>query len=320
MVSFRVPRSLRQIAKLSAQALLIGAAFFFLGRQVYERRETLARLAVAAHPLPLIAASLLTLAGYALMVGTWSWCLRWWGQRLSYATALRIWFLSNLARFIPGAVWQFAGLASMSAEAGVSPVAAMGGVLLQQVVALATGLAVTLAFAPQALAALGYAVPPAMGVPLAVVGLVALVAIVPLAAPRLQRLTSRFARAQAFWPKPPISEFAGYVAALVLPWVAYGVAFWLFGVSLFGAAAPGLWLAASVFTASYVAGILVVIAPGGIGVREAALTLLLTPAIGADRALFLAVTSRLWLTLVEILGALSVLALSPRRANPTSAL
>ena len=39
------------------------------------------------------------------------------------AAALRVFFLANLARYVPGGVWQFAGLAAMSAAQGVPPVA-----------------------------------------------------------------------------------------------------------------------------------------------------------------------------------------------------
>jgi len=47
----------------------------------------------------------------------------------------------NLASYNPGALWQFAGLASLAAAEGASPVAASVGVLLEQVVLLGTGFA-----------------------------------------------------------------------------------------------------------------------------------------------------------------------------------
>jgi len=101
----------------------------------------------------------------------------------------------------------------------------------------------------------------------------------------------------------------------VLPWIAYGVAFWLFGLALLGDAAPSVLPAAAVFIGSYVAGIIAVFAPGGLGVREAAMVILLSPVTGPAPALLLAIASRLWLVALEILTALGVLAWHPRRVS-----
>ena len=67
--------------------------------------------------------------------------------------------------------------------------------------------------------------------------------------------------------------------------------------------------ALAVYTASYLIGFLAIFAPGGIGVREAALAGLLISlrlATPADAAL-LAAASRIWLTVVEILPGLAFL-------------
>jgi hypothetical protein len=134
--------------------------------------------------------------------------------------------------------------------------------------------------------------------------------------PVVASVVSRALRRTVTWPPMPTGEFVGYVAGLCLPWVTYGVAFWLFGRGLLGAQAPVFTLAVGAFVASYVAGLIVVFAPSGLVVREAALVAALAPTIGGGAALVLAVASRLWLLVVELLTALGVLAvhaLGPRR-------
>jgi hypothetical protein len=86
------------------------------------------------------------------------------------------------------------------------------------------------------------------------------------------------------------------------------VAFWLFGRGLLGAQAPAFTLAVGSFVTSYVAGLIVIFAPSGLVVREAALVAALAPALGGGPALVLAVASRLWLLVVELITALGVLA------------
>ncbi len=297
-----------RFALIAAQVVAIGAAAWFLIHIAREAWPSLARFRIAPAPLPLLAASLLTAVTYFFLVWTWIASLRWWSQHLAYRDAVSMWFLTNLARFIPGTIWQFAGLGVMASRRGVSALAATGSVLLQQVVLLATGLLLTVALAPDLLGAWTTAVPHGVLLAIAVTGAVLFVWGFPRVAGWLRVFAVRVLKRELVWPAPPVRQFAAYVVALVLPWPAYGVAFWLFGRSLLGAAAPGLMLSIAAFTASYVAGIIAVVAPGGIVVREAALVAALSPHVGPDHAFLLAVGSRVWLVAVELVTALIALA------------
>jgi len=69
------------------------------------------------------------------------------------------------------------------------------------------------------------------------------------------------------------------------------------------------------YTGSYVAGVIAVFAPAGLLVREVALVQALTPVVGGADAVILAVASRVWLTLLELVAGAVVLAwpVAPRR-------
>jgi hypothetical protein len=260
-------------------------------------------------------ASAVWLASYAQLVELWASSLPWWDgavrgtpARLSFLQALRVFFVSNLARYVPGAVWQFAGLAALTAAAGASPVAASVGVLMQQLVLLATGFALVLSGAPHVLGAWTQELDTLSQAALAVILTAALIVVGPHALPAARRLAERFIKRPVPLPTPPPGAFALYVIRSALGWVAYGTAFWLFGISLYGSDAPHFWLAATSYLTSYLLGLLAVFAPAGLVVREGAIVLALSPTIGAERALVLAVASRLWLVAVEICGALTVVA------------
>jgi hypothetical protein len=252
---------------------------------------------------PLLVASVITVATYLYLVRVWVRSLRWWHQRIDYVPALHVWFVSNLARFIPGMVWQFAGMAAMVQRHGVSPVAATAAVLLQQVTVLVTGVALTALAAPALLGRWTDALPAAAPAALAVLGLVVVIVAVRRVGPGLARLL----RVNVTWPSPPRRALAGFVVSLGFPWLAYGVAFWLFGRAVLGAAAPDVVLASTAYVGSYVAGLIAVFAPAGLVVREAALVAALTPAVGGGPALALAVGSRLWLVGLELLTAVGVI-------------
>jgi len=300
------------------QIVGLGAALWYLVDTALAHWDGLTQIAIQLRVVPLVVASVLTVLTYGFLVWVWARSLGWWGQRLSYGTALRMWFVTNLARFIPGTVWQFASLTTEALAHSVSAVAATAAMLFQQLVLLGTGIALTLALAPGLLGA--QALPWPAGTMLTVVSLAVagVIILLPVVTPALERWTGRVLRRDVSWPAPGRAEMALYVAGLVVPWLVYGVAFWLFGIGTLGQAAPPLGLAIAAFTASYVAGIIFIVAPGGLGIREAALVAALAPHVGSAAGLFLAIGSRLWLTALEIVTAVVVLAVhqQQRPAKP----
>jgi hypothetical protein len=295
--------------RAGAQIVLIGGAVLFLAKTAREHAGAFSSWDAPIDWPTLLAASALVIGAFAVMVLAWSASLRWWRATVSFLSALRIWSLSNLARFIPGAVWQFAGLAALAADEGISPVAATGAVLLQQLVLLATGVVVAVMMAPAWVEPIAGGLPPLATATIAILLLGVIALVIPLAMPRIGRALSRIVKREFAWPRPSLSAFAGYTAVLVLPWLAYATAFWLFGRALLGPSAPSLEVAGGAFVASYVAGIVAVFAPAGIAVREAALVAMLAPVVDTRAALVLAIGSRLWMIALEILTAAVVVAL-----------
>lgn len=302
--------------RAGAQIVLIGGAVLFLVKTAREHAGTFSSWDGSIDWPALLAASALVIGAFLLMVLTWSTSLRWWRATMSFLSSLRTWSLSNLARFIPGAVWQFAGLAALAVEEGISPLAATGAVLLQQLVLLTTGLVVAVMMAPGWVQPIAGGLPPLATASIAIIGLGAFALVVPRVMPSIGRALSRFVKREFAWPEPSRLAFATYTAVLVLPWLVYATAFWLFGRALLGPAAPSLEAAGGAFVASYVAGIIAVFAPAGIAVREAALVAMLSPVIDARAALVLAIGSRLWMIALEILTAIVVVALYRARRRP----
>lgn len=295
-----------------AQIVLVAAALFVLAGLLRREWPRLREVPIAPDAALLAAATITWVVAFALLAGAWARSLGWWGDRLRSRDALRIFFLSNLARYIPGAIWQFAGLAALTSGAGVSPLRATAAVLLQQLVLLGTGLVLAIMLSPEFLG-------PAIGgsmtstpAPWRIAAALALLAlftmILPRSMPLVRRGLQRFARRDLVVPRMSSLDFAGHVGVAAVALVLYGLSFWLFGRGVLGAAAPILWLAVAAYVAAYVVGILAVFAPGGIGFREGALTAALAPAIGLERALFLALGARLWQIGIEVLGALVSLA------------
>jgi hypothetical protein len=126
---------------------------------------------------------------------------------------------------------------------------------------------------------------------------------------RLLRVAAPEAAAQA---APPLAGILYGVVANVSGWVGYGLALWLLARGMLPSAGLGLQTAIAVFTASYLAGFLALIAPGGLGVREGLFILMLQGSVGIGAATALALASRVLLTITE-LGAAVPFLVFPRR-------
>ncbi|MEW5718625.1 MAG: lysylphosphatidylglycerol synthase domain-containing protein, partial [Chloroflexota bacterium] len=98
-----------------------GLAFFFLARVLYQSQSDLAAQQIS-FPLDwgLLALSLgWQVIGLSLSVETWRRLLEEMDGRITFKNAFRIWFFSNLTRYIPGNIWQPATMAVLGEREGV---------------------------------------------------------------------------------------------------------------------------------------------------------------------------------------------------------
>ena len=261
----------------------------------------------------MLASGIIVLATYLLLVEAWRSTLRAWGDQLSYRTAARIWFVSNLGKYLPGKVWQIAAMGAMAQQSGVSAAAAVGSALVVNLVSIIAGVAVIVATAGKRVAlAAGSrtagvdertSVLIAIGV--VTLGIIAL-ALTPALVPRLAKLAARVTGKKIGIPTVPPRAIWIAAASTAASWVLYGVAFALFASGITPRAAGNAAAYIAVYTGSYLAGYLALFVPGGVGVREAAIVLAMPRfqlASTAD-ATIIAITSRLWLTVLEILPGL----------------
>jgi uncharacterized membrane protein YbhN (UPF0104 family) len=267
----------------------------------------------------IILATVIVFATYLLLVEVWVIQLRAWGQRLSFLPAARIWFIANLGKYIPGKVVGLGTMAVLAERKGISPLAAVGSSILATLIGIVAGLAVVMVTGVRVVDVVldgnGMSVPRWV---LAVVVVIAILSLVlaPVVLPRLAGIVARVSGRDTVLPSLPASTVWLVAASSALAWTLYGVAFQLFAIGMLGRSAGGPSGYVAVYTASYLAGLLSLI-PGGFVVREAALVLGLSALnlASAPEAALLALTSRVWLTILEILpGAIFLLTRTERRA------
>lgn len=221
------------------------------------------------------------------------------GPEMGLLTSLRLFFIANLGRYLPGKVWPLLGMAALAQREGVRPATATLAALLSQAFSLAGSLLVG-----GAILGVGTDLPwirAVGGWGWVGVGAVLFVLTYP---PLLWWLTAqglrviRAPRLGGFRPDPAFG--VRWMALYALSWALQALAFWLLAKGM-GFHLP-VWDAGGAYALAYLLGYLAVFAPAGLGVREGFLIRFLEPSVGVN-AWALAVTARLWATAAELLPA-----------------
>jgi glycosyltransferase 2 family protein len=232
-----------------------------------------------------VAASVVAVAAYGLV---WPYLLRRLGSHAPFSW-VTLFFKSQLGKYLPGSVWQYAGRVALARSRGVPVQRAVVSIAAEVVYsAVAAATASSLILGPVV----------AVGVFAALAGLLALAFAV---RDRLAAL-----------PAAP-----GAVTLYLIVWGVYGLAFWTTGRALFAVPVSDLPRYIGVFALAWLAGLVAVFAPGGIGVREAVIVALLSGRLHEADAIVLAATSRIVLTATDlVLGAASFGLPARRRGEP----
>ncbi len=301
------------------QGAFVVAVLWFGGALLAEQWGAVRDLRATLHPSwgRVALSGGIVLVSYAVLIATWRATVQAWGERIPVADAARIWFVSNLGRYVPGKVWQIGAMGVMAQRVGVSPVAAVGSALVVSLVHVVVGFGVVAATGRDLL--VGTAPRgELLAAAIAVLGVAVLTAPwwIPATLRLLARITGRTIAAPRLPPR------AIWVAALgsAVAWVLFGLAFRELALALLGSVTGDAAPYVAVFTLSYLLGFVALFAPGGIGVRELSMAALLVGAslTTAPEAALLVVASRLWLTVLEILPGALFLAWPSLRPAPSS--
>ncbi len=303
----RAPR--RGTLRPALQLLFVVAVLVFAALLLADQWSGIAALRAQLDPSwPRVAGSAgIVLVSYAVLIATWRATVAAWGERLDPRTAARIWFVSNLGRYVPGKVWQIGAMGVMAQEAGVSPVAAVGSALVISLVNVLVGFGVVALTGRELFAGL---LPDAGALPAVLVLLGLAVLALPWILPRLIILIGRVTGRPVTAPHLPPSAIWIAAAGCAVAWTLYGLAFRELAIALLGPSSGEAASYVAVFTLSYLLGFIALFAPGGIGVRDVSMAALLVSAglTGAPAAAVLVIASRLWLTVLEIVPGLLFLA------------
>ncbi len=238
------------------------------------------------------------------------------GTRIPARSWVRVFYVAQLGKYLPGSAWAYVAQMELSRVHGARRASSVLTMVLGAALTVLSAFVVSL----PAVVDGSFTTVPLWLQWSAVIGSgLALGAVVlwpRIAVDAVEALASRVRR----WAMPRLSVDGRPVRLAVLwsfaAWVGYGVQMWVLVEPLGAPGASGAALALGSFALAWVCGFLFVIAPAGIGVREAVLVAVLGPVIGAGAALAAALLSRFLIIAAEIvLAGLAGLVRAPRPAE-----
>lgn len=295
-----------------AGALLIVATIWWLGGMIRDNWTELRRFDWDADPLLLGASVVAHVAVLAFGVWVWSRVLGHFDHPpVRLGPLLRIWFVSNLARYVPGKVFQFIAVAQLSRGAGLS-----GAVLLTSML-VHTGITLVSALVVGAWTVPGGIVPGVHpGLSATIATGVAAATVHPAFLNRVLSIVPRLLKKDVIRWNAGWTDGLMLLALSVINWMLYGAAYWLFVASFIDVRGVLVVFMTGVNALSFLLGYVSPL-PGGAGLREVSMTALLRAHFPEGVAAVISIATRLWTVAAELLGG--GLALLLVRTRPVTA-
>ncbi len=293
-------------------ALVIGLAVYGLASQWTQVQADLAKLAW----YDVAGAALCVLAGLGCMMLAWRALLADLGSPLPLPAAIRVMFIGQLGKYVPGAVWAVAAQVELARDYDVPRRRSATASMVAMVTTLVVGLVVAGVMLPLTSTS-------------AVRRYWWVLAVTPIAVACLYPKVTKFGLDLVLKVahRPPLEKpvstggMARALAWTTLGWLCYGAQAWLL-ISEFadhGGVRGGGWgvLALSLggYALAWSVGFLIIFFPGGIGPREIALIAVLAPVMPAASALVVALVSRVLMTAGDLVWAGSALAIGRARGS-----
>ncbi len=248
---------------------------------------------------------------FVLFSWVWCWLLTAYGHNIRIKSAFKIGYLANLGRYIPGKIWPVFGMAYLAEQVGVKKRESVSSWIVALVYANMASLIAAMFFgffndtisewvksvAPNSVLIAGSMVAIA-----ASAVLLYRPDIVSASVNKILKIMKREPVTLEMSRRTATKVFFGYMAC----WILYGFAFWLFAQAMLNDVSVPFASGVGSFIVAYQVGYLAFFSPGGIGVRELTLVVLLQPSIG-DSAFAIALAARLWNMAAEVIAAVIAL-------------
>jgi hypothetical protein len=307
----RPPRSKR--VRLAIQLGIAIVIFGFLVLTVVNQWAEIKDKGVHFHVWWLIPAFIILPIFYALNAVGWDLTLRFLGCQLGFGRAQVAWGQPLLARYVPGSVLYVLGRVLLSERAGVPRRITIASIVYEQALQATSAICLAAYFI--------ISHPDLQGQPLRWSVLLLIPVAIALLHPRIfGPLADRVLRAFGREPLPVVISLRGVVTLLAfytLNWVVVALGIYCVARSVSTISADDILVVGAAQAIGYVAALVTLVAPAGLGIRDAAFAWAVKGAVPSQSfaiGSLVAIAVRGVLTVVELLYVGIVTALGKREA------
>ena len=247
---------------------IVVAIVFAVKSQWAEVRDTITQLDWWA----LAVSAVFVFLGMGAAVRAWQHALGALEHPIPAFDAARCYLVGQLGKYLPGSVWAFVLQTELVRRAGVSRANGFVAVLVTVGLSITSALVVGLLALPAL-----FHISTVAAVAVIVLVPIALVCCYPPVLTRLVNLALRILRRAPLQRQLTMHKIGRALGWCAVSWVLYGVHLWFLASSSAGFEAGTLVQCIGAIALGMCAGVLVVVAPSGIGVREAVVVAALSP-------------------------------------------
>jgi uncharacterized membrane protein YbhN (UPF0104 family) len=286
--------------KQAVGVVIAAVILFFIVRNLVSGLRSLGSLELRVSVWRIVLAFGILGVLFSAYGGIWQYILRRLGYGLGFGRSMRIWFLSQAGRYVPGKVWFALGRIYLCERAGVPRAIAVVAMGLELVLVLGSAIVV---FGIASIVGGGLSGHEYMW------GLWLVPAIVVGVHPRIIKAVLKRIRREPGEFSLAYGDTLKMLVLYVLCWCIYGLGFYLVATSVelegtapvFRSAELGvLPEMIGINAVSWAGGLLSVVTPAGLGVREGISGMLLSGLVDKPYPSLIPLVARVWVTIGEL--------------------
>jgi len=278
-------------------AIVVLLIFYFLLRNLVTNWSQIPFTELRFNPAYIVISFLCLVLYFVLLTRGWAAIVRELGGEVPYGKAFWIVSTSQIAKYVPGGIWYTLGRVYLARSEKIREEIGLLSVVFETFLLMLTNLILFLIV-------INFIRNDSVLSPLLSITFVIVILIL-LYPPLLNKLLNIALR---MLRKPPVTLRAKYLSILKIStyffalWLAQITGFYLLINAIYPVQLTQLPNLAAAYTLSWITGFIVLLAPGGLGVREGMMTLLLSVILPLPLAIAISFITRVWITIFEVLA------------------
>lgn len=275
--------------------IIVSVIFYFLITNLLHNWQKIPFGSLRLNTVSLAISFVLLFVNFGIFVQGWRALIDRLGYKISFSNALWIISSSQIAKYVPGGIWFAVGRVYLGRSEKIKEeVVAFSVVVETGLTFLAGLLLVLLSFSTiehKTFINILFIIPAFF---------LFLIALYPPFLNRLMNIALRIIKRPAINLNIPYSSILAVSIYFLGLWIAQAIGFYFLINAIYPIPVSKIFDLTVVYILSWMTGFVVIFAPGGLGVREGMMTLLLSPILPAPLAIAISFIARVWITLFEV--------------------